>query len=104
MNGIENRIYRFKSFLLNVSERQLFDQDKPVPLRPKDFDVLVFLVERAGHLVGKEEILQSVWRDSFVEEGNLSRSIHSLRRALGQDKNGNRFIETVPTKGYRFVA
>ncbi|MFN0278303.1 MAG: winged helix-turn-helix domain-containing tetratricopeptide repeat protein [Pyrinomonadaceae bacterium] len=104
MNGIEKHTYRFKSFLLNVSERQLLCEDISIPLTPKDFDVLVFLVERAGHLVEKDEILQSVWRDSFVEEGNLSRSIHTLRRALGQDKNGNKFIETVPTKGYRFVA
>lgn len=104
MNGIEKRNYCFKSFRLNVSERQLLNDGKPISLRPKDFDVLVFLVERAGHLVEKEEILRSVWCDSFVEEGNLARTVHSLRRALGQDKGGNKFIETVPTKGYRFVA
>jgi len=104
MNGSEKRSYRFKSFLLNVSERQLLDRDNTVPLTPKSFDTLVYLVVRAGHLVEKEELMKAVWPDSFVEDGNLSRTIHDLRRALGQDKNGNKFIETIPTKGYRFVA
>lgn len=104
MNGKEKRWYRFKSFLLNVSERQLLDADRAIALTPKSFDTLVYLVERAGHLVEKEELMQAVWPDSFVEDGNLSRTIHDLRKALGQDKNGNKFIETIPTKGYRFVA
>jgi DNA-binding winged helix-turn-helix (wHTH) protein/tetratricopeptide (TPR) repeat protein len=104
MNGNETHSYRFKSFLLNVAERQLLDADKLIPLTPKSFDTLVYLVERSGHLIEKEELMQSVWTDSFVEEGNLSRTIHDLRRALGQDKKGKTFIETVPTKGYRFVA
>jgi DNA-binding winged helix-turn-helix (wHTH) protein len=96
--------YHFKSFELKVLERQLLQAGKPVPLTPKVFDVLVYLVERHGHLVAKDDLLQAVWPDAFIEEGNLSRSIHQLRRVLGQDKNGNKFIETVPTKGYRFVA
>jgi TolB-like protein/DNA-binding winged helix-turn-helix (wHTH) protein len=104
MNGSEKHSYRFKSFLLNVSERRLLDADKPVYLTPKSFDTLVYLLEHAGHLVEKEELLQSVWAESFVEEGNLARTVHDLRKALGQDKNGNKFIETIPTKGYRFVA
>src|SRR5215216_5431740 len=104
MNGSEKPSYRFKSFLLKVSERQLRDGDISIALTPKSFDTLVYLVERAGHLVEKEELMKAVWPDSFVEDGNLSRTIHDLRRALGQDKNGNKFIETIPTKGYRFVA
>ena len=104
MNGGEKPSFRFKSFLLNSSERQLLRDGEPVTLTPKVFDTLVYLVERAGHLVQKSELIESVWRDSFVEEGNLACSIHVLRRALGQDGNGNKFIETVPTKGYRFVA
>ncbi|MEO8042171.1 MAG: winged helix-turn-helix domain-containing protein [Acidobacteriota bacterium] len=75
-----------------------------MPLTPKAFDVLVYLVARRGHLVGKEELMEAVWQDLFVEEGNLTRIINALRRALGEDDNGNKFIETVPTKGYRFVA
>ncbi|MGB7210340.1 MAG: winged helix-turn-helix domain-containing protein [Pyrinomonadaceae bacterium] len=104
MNGNKTHSYRFKSFILNVAERQLLDADKLIPLTPKSFDTLVYLVERSGHLIEKEELMQSIWTDSFVEEGNLSRTIHDLRRALGQDKKGKTFIETIPTKGYRFVA
>lgn len=104
MNGGEKHSYRFKSFLLKAEERQLLRDGEAVALTPKVFDTLVYLVERAGHLVEKQELMDSVWRDSFVEEGNLTRSVYELRRALGQDKNGNKFIETIPTKGYRFVA
>lgn len=95
--------YRFNSFLLDVAERQLFNGDKPVPLTPKAFDVLVYLVENAGHLVRKDELMQAIWPDSFVDEVNLPRTIHTIRAVLGAD-NGTKFIETVPTKGYRFVA
>jgi len=104
MNSERKHAYSFKSFRLDIGERQLLDDNKPVPLTPKAFDVLAFLVERGGHLVEKEELMQAVWSDSFVEESNISRIIHTLRRALGEDHNGSKFIETVATKGYRFVA
>ena len=96
--------YRFRSFILNPVERQLFDGERRIPLTPKAFDILTFLIENAGHLVTKEEILETIWAESFVEEANLPRLIHTIRKALGEDDNGNKFIETVPTKGYRFVA
>lgn len=96
--------FRFRSFRLCETERLLLKNDESVPLTPKAFDVLIHLVKNAGHLVEKEKLIQSVWPDSFVEEGNLTRTIHTLRRTLGENDNGNRFIETVPTKGYRFVA
>jgi DNA-binding winged helix-turn-helix (wHTH) protein/tetratricopeptide (TPR) repeat protein len=96
--------YRFNSFLLDVNERQLSNRDIHVPLTPKAFDVLAYLVMHGGHLVRKDELMQAVWPDSFVEEVNLARIIHTLRKALGDDGNGNKFIETAPTKGYRFVA
>src|SRR4026208_2143416 len=104
MDSDDKNSYQFKTFLLNVSERQLLDSGNPVRLTPKAFDLLVYLVRRAGHLVGKEELRLARGADSFVEEGNLTRTIHALRKALGEDDNGNKFIETVPTKGYRFVA
>jgi DNA-binding winged helix-turn-helix (wHTH) protein/TolB-like protein/Tfp pilus assembly protein PilF len=104
MNGEDRHCYRFKSFRLNVDERQLLYNSSPVPLTPKAFDVLVVLVERSGHLVGKDELLKRVWGDSFVEEANVARIVHTLRKALGEDENGNKFIETVAKKGYRFVA
>src|SRR5687768_14587422 len=104
MNGVDKRIYRFNSFLLNVGERQLFDGDSPIPLTPKAFDTLVYFVENGGRLIEKEELLSALWPDLFVDEINVPRTIFTLRKALGQDRNGHKFIETVPTKGYRFVA
>lgn len=99
----ERHYFKFGPFLLDVAERKLTRDARPVPLTPKAFDVLAHLVENSGHLISKDELMHAVWRDSFVEEGNLSRSVHTLRKALCQDDNGNKFIETVPTKGYRFV-
>lgn len=104
MNGTETPSYRFNSFLLHVAERQLFRADQAIPLTPKAFDVLAYLVSRGGHLVLKDELMQAIWPDSFVDEVNLPRTIHTLRKALAEDENGSKFIETVPTKGYRFVA
>ena len=104
IDGKETRSFAFKSFRLDLSERQLVNAGVPVPLTPKAFDVLAFLVIRGGHLVEKDELLRAVWADSFVEEANVARIIHTLRKILGEDQNGNKFIETVAKKGYRFVA
>lgn len=104
VNGKNRHFYQFKSFRLDVEERQLLDNGLPVPLMPRVFDVLAVLVERNGHLVEKNELLNTVWADAFVEEANIARIIHELRKVLGEDKNGNKFIETVAKKGYRFVA
>jgi DNA-binding winged helix-turn-helix (wHTH) protein/Tfp pilus assembly protein PilF len=104
VNGEEKHVYRFKSFQLDVAERQLLNNGVSVPLMPKVFDVLVVLVDRSGHLVEKDELLRIVWADSFVEEANIARIIHALRKILGEDDNGTKFIETVAKKGYRFVA
>jgi DNA-binding winged helix-turn-helix (wHTH) protein/TolB-like protein/Flp pilus assembly protein TadD len=100
----ENHFYRFKSFTLKPVERQLFDDDRRVSLTPKAFDILTFLIVNAGHLVTKEQLFETIWAESFVEEANLSRLVHTIRKTLHEDENGNKFIETVPTKGYRFVA
>jgi DNA-binding winged helix-turn-helix (wHTH) protein/tetratricopeptide (TPR) repeat protein len=104
MNGEAKHFYQFKSFRLDVEERQLLNNNLPVSLTPKAFDVLAALVTRGGHLVEKDELLKSVWSDSFVEEANVARIVHTLRRILGDDGNGNKYIETVAKKGYRFVA
>lgn len=104
MNDNNSCSYRFNSFLLDVKERQLSSGSAHVPLTPKAFDVLVYLVTHGGHLVRKDELMQAVWPDSFVDEVNLPRTIHTLRKILGDYGNGNKFIETVPTKGYRFIA
>jgi DNA-binding winged helix-turn-helix (wHTH) protein/TolB-like protein/lipopolysaccharide biosynthesis regulator YciM len=104
MSGEEKHSYWFKSFRLNVEERQLLDNGSPVPLTPKAFDVLATLVERSGQLVEKDELLKLVWADTVVEEANIARIVHTLRKVLGEDENDNKFIETVAKKGYRFVA
>jgi len=104
MAGSEHLFFRFKSFLLDASERELRMGEEVIPLAPKAFDTLVYLVRNGGHLVTKDELMNAIWPDSFVEEGNLPRTIHTLRKALGEDDNGNKFIKTVPTRGYRFVA
>jgi TolB-like protein/DNA-binding winged helix-turn-helix (wHTH) protein len=75
-----------------------------VPLTPKVFDLLRLLVQNSGRLVEKDELLREIWPDSFVEEGNLNRNVSILRKVLGEDASGQLYIETVPKRGYRFVA
>lgn len=94
--------YLFASFALNAREGLLCQRGKPVALAPKAFDTLCILVQHHGHVVSKEDLLQKIWPDQFVEENNLSQNISQLRRALGE-KSGKRFIETVSKRGYRFV-
>lgn len=104
MSRQKNKIYEFGAFRLNVCERQLLRDGHPVKLRPKVFDTLCFLVENHGHLVGKKELLRRLWPDSAVEENNLAHNVAILRKALGEAATGQKYIETVPLCGYRFVA
>lgn len=97
-------VYEFGSFRLDPAERRLLRDDEQVALTPKCFDLLVMLVENSGHLLNKEELLDRLWPNQIVEEANLSFNISTLRKALGEGHNGQRFIETVPKKGFRFVA
>ncbi|HET8677590.1 MAG TPA: winged helix-turn-helix domain-containing protein, partial [Blastocatellia bacterium] len=76
------RLYEFGPFRLDGAERLLLRNGEVVPLTPKAFDVLLALVEQAGHLLGKEELLKTVWPDSFVEESNLADNVSRLRKAL----------------------
>ena len=101
MSGIS---YRFGAFRLDSEERVLYCREHPVALTPKAIDTLVALLERSGRLVTKDELLREVWRDAFVEENNLSQHISMLRRALAQGGGEEPFIETLPKRGYRFVA
>ena len=95
---------QFGDFTLDVSERLLFRDGRPVLLTPKAFDVLAALTARPGRLMTKDELLKEVWPDSFVEESNLAYHVFALRRALGETADGGRYVETVPKHGYRFVA
>ena len=100
----ERRLYEFGDFRLDASERLLSRRGVTVPLTPKAIDLLLALVEQPGRLLDKEALLKTVWPDTFVEENNLADNIFKLRRVLGEGENGPRFIETVPKRGYRFVA
>ena len=100
----DNTCYRFGSFCLDQTERTLLRSGVKVPLTPKVFDTLLILVQNAGRLVTKGDLLHSVWPDTFVEEANLSVNVATLRKALGDDTSESEYIETLPKLGYRFVA
>jgi TolB-like protein/DNA-binding winged helix-turn-helix (wHTH) protein/Tfp pilus assembly protein PilF len=95
--------YRFGQFVLDTRRRTLSRADSPVFLTPKAFDVLIFLVRNPNRLVTKEELLQAVWGDTFVEEGNLTQYISHLRKALGDNSEDTRLIVTIARKGYQFT-
>src|SRR5215210_7105781 len=97
-------LYEFGEFTLDAAERCLLRSGEPVALTPKAFDTLLLLVSRSGHIVEKDELLREVWPDAFVEEATVAQNIFTLRKALGQGADGLRFIETIPKRGYRFVA
>src|SRR5437016_968230 len=97
-------LYGFGSYQLDAVERVLLRDGQPVTVPPKDLETLLVLVERAGHIVEKEELLDRVWPGVFIEEGNLARHIFNLRQVLGDSPDGRKYIETIPRRGYRFVA
>ncbi len=96
--------YRFLDFELSEGEFCLSRSGQRIALEPKALRVLTLLVRRAGHLVDKQELLECVWPNSFVEENTLTRTIAILRRELGDSSRDSKIIETVPTRGYRFIA
>ncbi|HUJ41124.1 MAG TPA: winged helix-turn-helix domain-containing protein [Candidatus Acidoferrales bacterium] len=95
--------YEFGPYRLEPSERLLRRGALPVSLPPKSFETLLLLIRNSGHVLSKEELMNSLWPDSFVEENNLTQQISQLRRALGEAPDGQAYIETVPRLGYRFV-
>jgi DNA-binding winged helix-turn-helix (wHTH) protein len=96
MSQFFNRLYEFGGFRLDAAERVLWRGEEIFVLPPKVFDTLLALLEKAGRVVSKSELMQAVWADAFVEESNLSQNIYTLRRTLGVDEQGRQFIETVP--------
>ena len=99
-----NRAYGFGPYRLDAEERVLRRDGQPVTLPPKDLETLLVLVENAGHIVEKEELLEKVWPGVFIEEGNLARHVFNLRQVLGDSPDGRPYIETIPRRGYRFIA
>jgi TolB-like protein len=95
--------YEFGPFYLDPARRLLLREGKPVSLTAKTFDTLLCLVEHGERVVDKEELLKSVWPDTFVGEATLAQNIFKIRKALGQDPDGHSYIVTIPKRGYRFV-
>ncbi len=93
-------IYRFGRFQMNVGEGFLLREGEIVPLTPKIFEMLLLLVQNNGRMLSKDEIMETVWADSFVEETNLTSNISRLRKIL--HAGGEILIETFPKRGYRF--
>jgi DNA-binding winged helix-turn-helix (wHTH) protein/pimeloyl-ACP methyl ester carboxylesterase/class 3 adenylate cyclase len=104
MTSAEKRFYEFGPFRLDLEERLLLREGKPVQLTPKAFDTLLALLENSGKVLEKEEMMRQVWPDTFVEEANLAVNISLLRKALGNRADGGHYIETLPRRGYRFAA
>jgi len=95
--------YRFGEFTVDADQKVLLFQDKPRPLTPKVFDTLLILVENSGRIVEKEELINRLWPDTFVEENNLTSNILQLRKSLGDNARRPTYIETVARRGYRFI-
>ncbi len=104
MGQPDSHSYEFGRFRLKTAERILLREGELVPLTPKVFDILITLVENRGQVVAKDDLMKRVWPSTYVEEGNLTQNISLLRKALGETAGGVQFIETVPRRGYRFVA
>ncbi len=94
----------FAEFEIDTGHRRLVRGGEAVVLNAKAFDVLTFLAINSGRIVTKDEIIEAVWDDKFVEEANLVVQISNLRRVLGDTRNSPRFLVTIPGKGYKFVA
>jgi DNA-binding winged helix-turn-helix (wHTH) protein len=104
INGSAEALILFGPFRVLPKQRLLMQADKPVHLGSRAFDVLIALLERPGALVSREELMARVWPNTFVGPANLAMHISALRRALGDCRDGNRYVVTIPGRGYRFVA
>ena len=104
MGGDVDQVYEFKGFRLEAAQRRLLYNGQPVPLKPKILDLLLLLVQMRGRLVEKDDLMREIWPNTIVEENNITVSMSILRKTLGEGRAGRQFIETVPGRGYRFVA
>ncbi|MBA3631559.1 MAG: PD40 domain-containing protein [Acidobacteria bacterium] len=104
MSEQTQHFYTFGEYKIEKTERLLTRRGEVVPLPPKAVELLFVLLESNNHILTKDELMNLVWADSFVEEANLSRNVFLLRKVLGEGKNGEKFIETIPKRGYRFAA
>jgi len=98
------RVYEFGPFRIDAEDRTLWRAGEQVPLTIKAFDTLLVLIQGAGRVIAKEELMEKVWPGSFVEENNLAQQISAIRKALGETESGAPYVETIPKRGYRFSA
>jgi len=103
MSSKDRRFYEFGPFRIDPERRLLLRHNQPLSLQPKAFDVLLALVRNCDRVVSKDDLLKMVWPETFVEESNLAQNIFVLRKTLGEVSGENRYIVTVPGKGYRFA-
>ena len=103
MENNEQHVYELGPFRIDAHDRLLLREGRPVPLTAKAFDTLLVLVRRGGHLVEKAELMKAVWGDCFVEDGNLAVTVSMLRKALGDEGEERRYIQTVAKRGYRLI-
>src|SRR2546421_8693632 len=103
MSQTVRHLYEFGPFRLDATERLLLRDETHVPLTPKAFETLLVLVEHGGHVIDKDELMKKVWPDTFVEEVNLAKNVSRLRKILDAEQSEH-YIETIPKRGYRFVA
>ena len=96
--------YEFGPFVLDTIQHALLKERKSVALTPKTYDTLLVLVQNSGRMLSKEELMKTLWPDSFVEESNLTQQVSMIRKALGESPSDPRYIATVPGRGYRFIA
>src|SRR6267142_3461585 len=104
MNAPPGHVYEFGDFHLDAAKRLLWRGGAPVPLTPRVFETLLYMVEHHDAVLDKEELMEAVWPDSIVEENNLAQNISILRRVFGETPGSHHYIVTVPGRGYRFVA
>jgi len=103
MSQQATNLYEFGPFRIDTRNRLLFRNDEPIPLKPKVVDTLLLLIENSGQVLEKDELIQKLWPDTFVEEANLTQNIYVLRKALNSGDHSENYIETIPRRGYRFT-
>ncbi len=97
-----NKVYEFEKFRLDAAHLMLYRENEEISLAPKAVETLIALVDRRGEILSKDELMEVIWTDSIVEESNLSQYLHILRKTLGNQQDGQPFIETLRRRGYRF--
>jgi DNA-binding winged helix-turn-helix (wHTH) protein len=104
MSSLSGHIHRFSDFTIDIEQKVLLRAGKAIPMAPKVFETLLALVENHGRIVLKEELMKRLWPDTFVEESNLTFNIQQLRKTLGDNAREPLYVETIPRRGYRFIA